>query len=388
MKATELEQIADPFETYERQALRATIRAFMEKHVVPNLDEWEDAGEIPRWVHERAGEAGLLGISFPENVGGSGGSVLDLVILHEETILAGASSGLSAALFTNGIALPHIVDSGDEGLIGRYVRPTLAGRMIGALGVTEPDGGSDVANLRTRATLHKDEYVVSGSKIYITSGCRADFVTTAVRTGEPGHNGISLLVIDTDSPGVHVSRRLRKMGWLCSDTAELSFDEVRVPRDRIVGAVNGGFKQIMQQFQVERVFLATDAYATAQRAIDLTLDWVRSRETFGSPLSERQAVRHLLAEMSQRTEAARALTRQAAVVIARGDDATLLVSMAKNVATDACLWVVDKAVQLHGGFGYMRESEVERHYRDAKVLSIGGGSTEIMKDVVAKRLGL
>jgi acyl-CoA dehydrogenase len=388
MKATEVEVTTDPFETDERRALRAMSHAFVVKHVSPNLERWEEEGEIPGWLHERAAEAGLLGITFPERVGGAGGSVIDLVILHEEIILAGGTSGLSAALLTHGIALPHIVDSGNSSLIDRYVRPTLAGKMIGALGITEPDGGSDVANLRTRAVLDGDEYVVSGAKLYITSGCRANFVTTAVRTGGAGHKGISLLVIDTALPGVSVSRRLRKMGWLCSDTAELAFDEVRVPRVRLVGEAEGGFRQIMQQFQVERLFLATDAYATAQRCIDLTLEWVKVRRTFGSPLADRQAVRHLLAEMSQRTAAAKALTRQAALALGRDDNATLLVSMAKNVATDACLYVVDKAVQLHGGLGYMRETEVERHYRDAKVLSIGGGSTEIMKDVVAKHLGL
>ncbi len=379
--------IDDAFNTPERQELRATVRRFVQREVVPHLADWERAGELPRSLHRRAAELGLLGIGFDEAVGGSGGDLIDAVVLNEELIQAGGSSGLGAGLFTHGIALPHIVAAGDPALIETFVRPTLAGELIGSLGITEPDGGSDVAGLRTTAKRDGDHFIVNGAKTYITSGTRADFNTTAVRTGDPGYGGVSLLVVPTDTPGFTVSRRLEKMGWHCSDTGELSYVDVRVPVGNLVGAENSGFIQIAQQFQHERISLAVQAYATAQRCLDLTLQWTRDRETFGRPLITRQVVRHKLVEMRQRTELARAYTRDLAVRVAAGETDIGSVCIAKNTACDACDFVVNEAVQLHGGLGYMREAEVERHYRDARILSIGGGAREIMVDLAAKRWG-
>lgn len=376
------------FHTEERRALRATVRRFTVDHLVPSLAGWERAGEVPRAVHERAGELGLLGIGFPEKMGGSGGDLVDVAVVTEELIQSGGSTGLVAALFTHGIALPHIVGWADPGQVDRYVRPTLAGRAIGALAVTEPDGGSDVAALRTTAVRDGDSYVVNGAKTYITSGARADFVTAAVRTGGPGVTGISLLVVDRDLPGFTVARRLDKMGWRCSDTAELSFVDVRVPARNLVGREGEGFAAIMRQFQPERLSLAVQAYATAQRCLDLTLAWVRERHTFGRPLSSRQLVRHRIAEMATRVDVARTYTRSVLARVAAGEEVVSEVSMAKNVAVAACDAVVDQAVQLHGGFGYMADAEVERHYRDSRILGIGGGTTEIMNEIIAKRMGL
>jgi acyl-CoA dehydrogenase len=375
-------------ETSERRALRELVRAFVEREVRPHLDEWERAGEVPRQLHKQAAALGLLGAGFPESVGGAGGDLLDSVVVTEELIQAGGSSGLVAALFTHGIALPHIVAAGDPDQIDRYVRPTLAGELIGALAVTEPDAGSDVAALRTRAVRDGDDYLVNGAKTYITSGARADFVTTAVRTGGPGHGGISLLVVAAGTPGFTVTRRLEKMGWHCSDTAELSYVDVRVPVANLVGAENAGFPLIMRQFQVERLTMAVEAYATAQRCLDLTLDWVRQRETFGRPLVTRQVVRHKLVEMARQVDVARVYTRELAARLARGEECVAQVCFAKNTAVAACSAVVDEAVQLHGGFGYLRDAEVERHYRDARILGIGGGTTEIMTELAAKRMGL
>ncbi|HEY2949375.1 MAG TPA: acyl-CoA dehydrogenase family protein [Micromonosporaceae bacterium] len=376
------------WETPERRQLRQLTRRFVEKEVRPNLADWERAGEVPRSLHRAAGDLGLLGAGYSEAVGGSGGGLLDSAIVTEELILAGGSSGLVAALFTHGIAVPHIVAAGDPTLIERYVRPTLAGATIGALAVTEPDGGSDVAALRTTARRDGDAFVVNGAKTFITSGARADFVTTAVRTGGTGHAGISLLVVDAGTPGFTVTRRLDKMGWHCSDTAELSFVDVRVPADRLVGAENTGFAQIMRHFAHERISLAIQAYATAQRCLDLTVAWCRTRHTFGQPLSSRQLVRHRLAAMNTRVDAARAYVRGVAERAGAGEPVVAEVAMAKNTAVAACDWVVDQAVQLHGGFGYLRDAEVERHYRDARILGIGGGPTEIMNEIIAKDMGL
>jgi acyl-CoA dehydrogenase len=376
------------WDTPERRALRELARELTAKEIAPHVAEWEQAGELPRSLHKAFAEAGLLGVSFPEAVGGGGGDAVDSAIIAEELLLGGASGGVLASLFTHGIALPHIVAAGSPYLVDRYVRPTLAGETIGALGVTEPGGGSDVAGIMTRAVRDGDDYVVSGAKTYITSGIRADFVTTAVRTGGPGHGGISLLVIDKGLPGFTVSRPLDKMGWRASDTAELSFDQVRVPVANLVGAEGDGFVLIMRQFQSERLALATHAWAMAQRCLDLTLAWVHDRETFGRPLASRQVVRHKLAEMARQVWVAKTTTRAAYDDwLATGDGVTA-VSMAKNTACAACDHVVDEAVQLFGGLGYMRESEVERHYRDSRILRIGGGTDEIMNEVIAKRIGL
>ncbi|WP_375001585.1 acyl-CoA dehydrogenase family protein [Aeromicrobium sp. CTD01-1L150] len=379
------------WETPERQALRTAVEAFTERELVPHLAQWEDDGELPRSLHRTTAEAGYLAVGYPQEAGGAGGDVVDACIVTEAMLAAGGSTGLQASLFTHSIAVPHIIDSGNTALIERYVRPTLAGELIGSLAVTEPGGGSDVAGLRTRAVRDGDHYVVNGAKTFITSGVRADFVTTAVRTGEEGHAGISLLVVDKDTPGFTVSRSLRKMGWHCSDTAELAFDDVRVPVENLVGEENGGFYLVMQQFVGERLGLAVQSYATAQRALDLAAAYARERDTFGRPLITRQVIRHKLVEMHQRTAAARALTRAAverSLTTSKTDPSLILDAVtAKNVSVAAVEHVVHEAVQIFGGMGYMRESEIDRHYRDARILGIGGGATEVMKDLAAKLLG-
>lgn len=376
----------DPFDMPDRRPLRDLVRTFVTRQVLPYLDGWEQAGEVPRALHRAAASAGLLGVGFAEEVGGEGGDLIDSLLVAEEIILSGGSSGLVAALFTHGIALPPLlVDAAQPDLIDRYVRPTLTGDMIGALAVTEPDGGSDVAALRTTARFEDDCWVVNGSKTYITSGARAEFVTAAVRTGGPGRDGLSLLVIDAGSPGFTVTRRLDKMGWHCSDTAELSFVDVRVPADNLVGTEGDGFARLMANFAGERLSLAVQAYATAQRCLDLTVSWARDRRTFGAPLLSRQAVRHRLAEMATRTDVARTYVRAVAAGHAAGRVDPIRVAMAKNAAVAACAHVVDEAVQLHGGFGYMRGAEVERHYRDSRILGIGGGPTEIMTEIIARQ---
>lgn len=378
----------DPWTTPERQALSQLARSFVAREIAPKMTEWERLGEVPRDLHRKAADLGLLGVGFSEQVGGSGGDAIDSALVTEAILASGGSTGVCAALFTHGIALPHIATNGSDALIDRYVRPTLAGEMIGSLAVTEPGAGSDVANLRTRAVRDGDTYLVNGAKTFITSGVRADFVTTAVRTGGPGYGGVSLLVIDKGTPGFEVSRRLDKMGWRCSDTAELSFVDVRVPATNLVGGENSGFVQIMQQFQSERLGIAVQAYATAERALTLAKGWARERETFGKPLTARQVIRHKLAEMARQVDVARTYTRAVMQRWLAGEDVVTEVSMAKNTAVYACDHVVNEAVQIFGGMGYMRESEVERHYRDCRILGIGGGTNEIMNEIIAKRIGL
>jgi acyl-CoA dehydrogenase len=379
--------VAVLLDTPERRALRETARAFVRREVAPHLQEWEDAGEVPRSLHLAAAEQGLLGVSFPEEVGGQGGDLLDSVALQEAFFEAGASSGLMAALFTGGIALPHLAANGTPDQVDRFVRPALAGVRIGALAVTEPGGGSDVAGLRTTAAREGDEYVVNGAKTFITSGLRADFVTTAVRTGGPGHGGVSLLVVEKGTPGFTVDRPLAKMGWHCSDTAELSFVDCRVPAANLVGEEHSGFYQIAEQFVVERIALAVHAYGIAGRSLALTAAYCRERETFGKPLLANQVVRHKLVEMRRQVEVARTYTREVAARHAAGEDVVAEACLAKQTAVDCATYVCDQAVQLHGGTGYMHGTEVERHYRDARILPIGGGASEVLADLAARLLG-
>ena len=389
----------DPFQTPERRALRALVTEFTTREIAPHLPAWEREGQLPRELHRRAADAGILGIGFPEEVGGSGGDLVDVVVMTEALLEAGGSGGIISGLFSHGIALPHVVDeaerrrqrgdtAGADDLVERIIAPVLRGEAIASLAVTEPDGGSDVAHLRTRATRVDAGWEVSGAKVYITSGVRADVVVTAVRTGTPEEAaaGISLVLLDPRAPGYAAPRALEKMGWWCSDTAELSFDGVPVPESDVLGE-GMGFASLARHFVSERISIAVTAYSTAQRAFDLTVAWARQRETFGRPLVSRQVVRHTLVEMARQIDVARVYTRDVACRYAAGEEVILPAVQAKKTAVEACDYVVDRAVQLHGGMGYMRESEVERHYRDARVLGIGGGATEVMNDLAARLLG-
>lgn len=379
---------APAWNTPERSQLRSTVKAFAERHILPFQDEWEQGGELPRDLHKQAAEVGLLGLGFAEDVGGSAGDLIDATIVGEELHYAGVAGGVFASLLTCGIALPHLIGAGDPTQIDRWVRPTLAGEKIGSLAITEPGGGSDVGHLTTAAVRDGDDYIVNGSKTYITSGVRADFVVTAVRTGGPGAGGVSLLVVEKGAPGFTVTRKLDKMGWRASDTAELAYVDVRVPVGNLVGAENSGFLQIAQAFVTERVGLAVQAYASAQRCLDLTLEWVRERETFGKPLIARQSVQETVTEMARKIDVARIYTH-AVVNAAMGGETDLIaeVCFAKNTAVEAGEWVADKAVQLFGGAGYMTGTEVERQYRDMRIIGIGGGTTEILTGLAGKRLG-
>ncbi|MBL8685382.1 MAG: acyl-CoA dehydrogenase family protein [Myxococcales bacterium] len=372
------------FETDEHEQLRRSMRAFAEREIAPFAHQWEEAGEFPRELYNKAAKAGLLGLSYPEAYGGAAGDLTHVIVACEEMVLAGKSVGTTVGIGSHGIAVPPILALGTEAQKQRWVPPVLRGEMVSALAITEPGGGSDVASLRTRAVRDGDHYVVNGSKTFITSGARADFVTCAVRTGGPGHGGVSLLVIERDTPGFSVSRRLEKMGWWASDTAELSFEDCRVPVANLLGDEGSGFVAIMMNFANERILIAAQCVAIAELALRETRRYVKERTAFGKTLSGFQVTRHKLSEMSTRLAAARALVYEVTVRHMRGESVASLAAMAKNTATDMCSFVCDEAVQLHGGYGYMREYVVERLFRDARLYPIGGGTREIMNEIIAK----
>lgn len=375
------------FETEEHAQLRANVRRFAQTHIAPHAHAWEEAEEFPRELYRTAAQAGVLGTSYPVEDGGAGGDLGHALAAAEEMVLYGHSVGTCVGLGSHGIALPPIVRLGTADQKKRFVGPVLRGELVSSLAITEPGGGSDVARLRTKAVRDGDAYVVNGSKTFITSGVRADIVTTAVRTGEDGHGGISLLVIERGTPGFTVSKKLAKTGWWASDTAELSFEDCRVPASNLIGEENQGFYAIMINFESERLFLAGQCVAIAELAYRESVKYARERQAFGKTLMGHQVTRHKLADMATRIAAARALVGECAVRVNRGEKVPGLAAMAKNTATDMCSFVVDQAVQLHGGSGYMREVLVERLYRDARLYPIGGGPREIMNEIISKTEG-
>lgn len=367
--------------------LRASCRRFAEAEIAPHAPEWEEAGGFPRELYQAAARAGVLGVGFDEALGGSGGGSLH-VVMAVEGLMRGGSTGVSVGLGSLGIALPPIVQAADPWQLDAFVRPCLSGEKIAALAVTEPNTGSDVAGVTTRARRDGDHYVVSGAKLFITSGTRADILTTLVRTGDDPHGGLSFMVLTPDMPGVSVSRSLKKTGWWASDTAELAFDEVRVPVSHRIGPEGGGFATLMRNFQTERLALAAYGAATAEFALEEALRYTRERRAFGRPISKFQVTRHKLADMATRVMAAKTVVYQVATRMDRGQSVVREVSMAKNLCSDVATEVTWEAVQLFGGMGYMRETLVERLSRDARLLPIGGGTQEVMKEIIAKTMGL
>ena len=368
--------------------VRRTVRKIVADHIAPNVSEWEEAGTFPRELYKTLADAGIAGIGFPEQYGGIGEGDVFMKIAATEELMRSGSGGLVASLGSLDIGLPPIVNWGSEQLKQRVVPSVLAGDKIAALAITEPSGGSDVANLKTRAVSDGDYYRVTGSKTFITSGIRADYYTVAVRTGGESYGGISLLLMEKGMPGFSTGQPLKKMGWWASDTAELFFDEVKVPKANLIGSENAGFFVIMTNFQMERLNLAVMANMTAQLALEECLRYVHERSAFGKPLAKLQVIRHKLAEMATQIEASREFSYRVASRIQAGIPSVKEVSMAKNFATRTSDYVTYEAVQIFGGMGFMRETLVERLYRDNRILAIGGGTHEVMNEVIAKQLGL
>jgi len=379
-----------------REALADAITRFARNEIAPNATAWDEAGEFPRSLYRRAGELGFLGIGYPEELGGTPASLALKLPVWVALARHGASGGVLASLFSHNIGLPPVIAHGTHELQQEVVPPVLRGEKVAALAITEPGGGSDVAQLRTTARREGDHYVVDGEKTFITSGMRADWLTVAVRTdpASKGAGGISMLLVPGDTPGVRRTR-LAKMGWHCSDTAQLHFDGVRVPARYMLGREGAGFRIIMGNFNGERFGLAAAALGFSQACLDEALAWARQRKAFGATLIEHQALRHKLVDMQMRIASTEAWLESVAAqgdALAAGGRAdapewVAQVCLLKNHATQTMQFCADAAVQILGGMGYMRGTASERIYREVKVMMIGGGAEEIMKELAARQLG-
>lgn len=391
MANTNLNFKAPPFFDETHDALRESVKRFVEQEISPHIYDWEEQNSFPKELYKKAGDAGFLGLGYDEKYGGTPGDNFHKLVFSEE-VMGSTSGGLVASLGSLDIALPPIAKWGGEDLKQKVIPSVLAGDKIAALAITEPSGGSDVANIKTRAEKvtvdGKEFYKVNGSKTFITSGVRADFYTVAVRTGGDGYGGISLLMIEKDTAGFSVGKSLKKMCWWASDTAELFFEDCLVPVENLIGAENTGFIAIMANFQSERLMLASMANATSQIALDECLKYVKEREAFGRPIGKYQVIKHKLVEMATKLEVSKTMMYNVAANMDSGVDQIKEVSMAKNFATDTSDFVTYEAVQIFGGMGLMRESVVERLYRDNRILSIGGGTREIMNEIISKQMGL
>jgi acyl-CoA dehydrogenase len=376
---------SSPFYTAEHEAFRDAVRRFVAREIEPNATQWDEAGEFPRDLYRKAAAVGGLQLGFPEAYGGIACDRFHRLIWAQELARAGAG-GISASLNSHTIGAPPIARFGSEAMKQRVLPPILAGERISALAITEPGAGSDVASIKTTARRNGDHYVVRGEKTFITSGMRADFYTVAVRTGGPGMGGLSLLLIERDTPGF-TRAPLKKMGWWASDTATLHFDDARVPAANLIGPENGGFRVIMANFNDERLGLAYGANGFARVAFEEALAYARLRETFGKPLIQHQVIRHKLVDMAQRVAATQAMIELTAWRVDRGDHVVPELCMLKNQATQTLAFCASEAVQILGGAGFMRGSKVERIYREVKVNAIGGGAEEVMKDLAARQMG-
>ncbi|MFQ5632280.1 MAG: acyl-CoA dehydrogenase family protein, partial [bacterium] len=354
-----------PYFSEEHELFRATAREFMQKEVVPFASQWEKEKRIPRALWKKMAELGFLGINFPEKYGGAGADFFYTVAFLEEVGHCALAGFTAAVLVQQYMATAHIERVGSEELKEKYLVPSIAGKKVGALGITEPNAGSDVAAIRTRAIRDGDHYVINGSKTFITNGVDGDFVTIAVKTDpEAGTEGISIIVVDTDTPG-YSAKRLDKMGLHCSDTGELSFDDVRVPASNLIGQENMGFYYIMESFQLERLGAAITSFATTETCLEETLKYITEREAFGKPLAKFQVIRHALANLASELEAVKQLTYYTSWLYEQGEQAIRECSMAKMLATELSKKAADTCLQFFGGYGYMDEYPISRIFRDA-----------------------
>jgi len=374
------------------EMFRHAVRAFVEKEVAPHIEEWEAAGHIPKALWPRMGALGFLGVEYDEKYGGAGADFLTTAVLCEEMARSRFASLAMAVGVHTDMASPHLYWTGSEALKERYMPAICRGEKITAIAVTEPGGGSDVAAIRTRAARDGEHYVLNGSKMFITNGALADlyFVAARLDGGERAkrHQGISMFLVERETPGFSVSRTLDKMGMRASDTAELAFQDVRVPAGHLLGREGAGFYEVMRVFQRERLVAGLHAVAGSARALEDTVDYLKQRQAFGGPLSDKQALRHRLADLATLIEAGRWLTYAACLAFRDGRETLKEISMVKLFTAEMAQRVAYECVQMHGGYGYMREYPIERFFRDVRLMTIGGGTSEIMRDIIAKQIGL
>ncbi len=375
-----------PFYTAEHLAFREVMRRFVEREIEPHAFRWDEAGEFPRELYLKAANIGLLGLGFPEEFGGVACDQFMRIVASQELARAGCG-GVSASLMSHTIGAPPIARAARAEVKARMLPEILSGRKISALAITEPGGGSDVANLRTKARRDGDHYIVSGEKTFITSGMRADYITVAVRTGGEGAGGVSLLLIPGDTPGLSRTP-LKKMGWWASDTASLHFDDCRVPAENLIGEEGAGFKIIMQNFNSERMGMAAGCTGFAQVCVEEAIAYAKERHTFGKPIAHHQVIRHKIVDMAQKVAATQAMLEMLAWRLEQGENPVAEICMMKNQATQTMAFCASEAVQIFGGAGFMRGVKVERIYREVKVNAIGGGTEEIMKDLASRQMGL
>ncbi len=377
------------FFTGEHETVRKTLRRFVEKELAPHAEEWEKEEYFPDWVFRRMGELGFLGLRYPEEYGGQGGDLFMSIVFFEELARSGIGGLPLAMLVQTEMVPPPILQFGTEEQKQKYLAPTLKGEKIACLGITEPNAGSDVAAIQTRAVRAGTHWVINGRKIFITNGVRADFILLVAKTDpSKGHQGISLFFVDKRTPGFTVSRKLKKVGMACSDTAELLFEDCRVPAENLLGEENKGFYQIMWELQGERLFGAVGAVAGAQYAYERALAYARQRVQFGRPICEFQVIAHKLVDMATEIEAVRQLIYATTWKVAQGEYPVKEISMCKLAGAQMACRVADLALQIHGGYGYMMEYPVQRTWRDARLNRIGGGTDEIMKEIIARSLGI
>jgi acyl-CoA dehydrogenase len=390
------------------EMFRQAVRAFVQKEIEPHVEEWEEAGQIPKSIWPRMGELGFLGVEYDEKYGGAGADVLTTAVLCEEMARARCASLAMAVGVHTDMASPHLYWTGSDALKERYLPAICRGEALTAIAVTEPGGGSDVAAIRTRAVRDGEHYVLNGSKMFITNGVMADLYFVAARIqeerplatgpltlpspqgGEGGkrHRGISMFLVERSTPGFSVSRKLDKMGNRASDTAELAFQDMRVPAENLLGQEGGGFYEVMRVFQRERLVAGLHAVAGCERALEDTIAYVQQRQAFDGPLSGKQVIRHRIADLATLIEAGRWLTYAACLKFRDREDAVKEISMVKLFTAEMAQKVAYECVQLHGGYGYMREYPIERFFRDIRLMTIGGGTSEIMKEIIAKQMAL
>lgn len=375
--------------TPEHEALRATVRAFVERELAPYAEEWEQAGNFPDWVFTKLGDAGYLGLSYPEEVGGQGGDYISTLVLKEEMARCGSGGvGMAVAVQTD-MATPPILKFGTKAQIDEYLRPAIKGTKIACLGITEPNAGSDVANIQTLAVRDGSDWVINGRKIFITNGVRAHFCTLVARTNKPaGHHGFSLFLVPTDTPGWTVTKRLDKLGMHSSDTAEIALDDVRLPADALLGVEGEGFAQIMWELQGERLVGVAGSIAGSQRLLDACITYAKERHTFGKPIGKNQAISHRLATMATEIEAARQMIYDAAWKFGNGEYPVKEISMAKLYGGIVASRVANEAMQIFGGAAYTMDLPIQRAWRDSRLIRIGGGTDEVMREVISKLMGL